>query len=234
MVDRNDPLSNLQVRQAVSYAIDTKAILDACLYGYGWVSNQWCLPGTPYYSNGVSGHPYNVQKAKELLSKAGYPNGFETRITLQAGWLEDGAQIIAEQLGKIGIKVNLNIVEVANYAGYIGSWEYGMLLHPMGATNGAASQMAANFVQNLPAGLGINAFLHPNDVDQLIKRAVASDANEAIGLFKQVADKIFEEYCMVKVIVVAPSVIAYRNELKDAGFNQNVSAASSWEKAWLE
>ena len=232
--DPDDPLNDLRVRQAISYAINTQAILDACLYGYGWVSSQWCLEGTPYYSNNVSGYSYNVDKAKDLLAQAGYPNGFDTRITLQVGSLEDGAQIIAQQLAAVGINVSLNIVEVANYAGYIGGWETGMLMHPMGATNGAASQMAANFVQGLNAGLGVVSFIHPDDLHNLINEALAADGAKSVDLFKQVADMIFEKYCMAKVIVITQSITVWRNDLKDAGFCESTSGAATWEKAWFD
>jgi ABC-type transport system substrate-binding protein len=73
------------------------------------------------------------------LTEAGYANGFSARITLQVATGEDIAQIIAQQLAAVGIKAQLNVVEVANYAGYIGGWGPGMLFHPMGTANGQAS-----------------------------------------------------------------------------------------------
>ena len=113
-----------------------------------------------------------------MLADAGYPNGFSTRITGEIGQLEDGAQIIAEQLSKIGIKVELNYVERANYASYIGGWEYGMLLHPMGTTNGQASQLVANFKQGLNAGLGVKAFRYRRP-SYLVLQSIAAPVEEA-------------------------------------------------------
>jgi len=107
------------------------------------------VKNSTYYNEAISGYPYNPQKAKELLTQAGYPNGFSTKITLpNQTLLRDTAQIIAEQLAKVGIRAEIRAIEEAAYPKYIGGWEQGMLLHPMGMVNGAASQIAANFVQD--------------------------------------------------------------------------------------
>jgi ABC-type transport system substrate-binding protein len=123
--DETDPLYDIRVRQAIAYAIDSEAIAKATTKGYYFESNQWSKPSDPVYSPNMTGFPYNPEKAKELLAEAGYADGFTTRITLQVGSLVDGAQIIAEQLAAVGITAELNIVEIANYAGFIGDWEYG-------------------------------------------------------------------------------------------------------------
>ena len=232
--DPADPLYELKVRQAISYAIDSNAIAKATNKGYYFEGNQWAVTTDPVYSPTVTGFPYNPTKAKQLLTEAGHPNGFTTRITLQVGSLEDGAQIIAQQLAAVGIKAELNIVPVANYAGFIGGWAPGMLLHPMGTANGQASQLAANFVQGLNAGLGIKSFLHTDEVNGLIKQAVTADEQTSNKLFQQVAYKVFDEQALMKVIVLTKWVVAYSSDLKDANLYTTNNYADDWYLAWLD
>lgn len=81
---QSSPLESLDVRQAVSMAIDRQPIVNSVLAGMAGATNVFGFKGWPTYS---LQHPltYNVQKARQLLAKAGYPGGkgFPT-ITLYA------------------------------------------------------------------------------------------------------------------------------------------------------
>jgi ABC-type transport system substrate-binding protein len=109
-----------------------------------------------------------------------------------------------------------------------------MLLHPMGTTNGQASQLAANFVQGLERGLGINAFLHTDEVNNMINEAVAADQETSNKLFQEIAYKVFEEQAMMKVIVLTEYVVAYTDDLKDSGMCKTNTYADDWHLAWLD
>ena len=78
------PFDNKLVRQAMAYAIDRKAVIDLVVSGYGTVIGSHWPPVTPYYTDMTGLFPYNPKKAKELLTQAGYPNGFEATIKLPA------------------------------------------------------------------------------------------------------------------------------------------------------
>lgn len=68
------PLDNLDVRQAIAMAIDRQPIVDNVLAGMAGATDVFGFKGWPTYS---LQHPltYNVQKARQLLAKAGYPGG---------------------------------------------------------------------------------------------------------------------------------------------------------------
>jgi ABC-type transport system substrate-binding protein len=232
-MDEDDPFYDIRIRQAVSYAIDSEAISEAVTKGYYFESTQWAKTSDPVYSPDVTGFPYNPEKARELLEEAGYADGFTTRITLEAGSMEDGAQIIAEQLAAVGITVELNMVERANYKAYIGDWEYGMLLHPMGTSNGQASQLAANFIQGLDFALGVDTFLHTDEVNAMINEAVAADEETSNKLFQEIAYKVFEEQAQMKVITLTKYVVAYTEDLKDSGIYKTNKFVDDFHLAWL-
>ncbi len=108
---------NLKVRQAIAMAIDRKDIVTA-LDGLASASKSIIGPKVFGYDPTAEAFGYNHDpaKAKALLADAGYPDGFTT--TLWYGVTGDYpvvAQVIQEQLSKIGIKVELKGLDWATF-----------------------------------------------------------------------------------------------------------------------
>jgi len=107
------PFRNLAVRQALNYAIDKNAIVKVVLRDFGRPLDAPMAPGTAGYSPvQAGGWPYDVAKAKALLSEAGFPNGFPAVL-----WLGSATQTlrlgeaIQQMLEKVGVKVQLQPME---------------------------------------------------------------------------------------------------------------------------
>ncbi|MDR6952944.1 peptide/nickel transport system substrate-binding protein [Ancylobacter sp. 3268] len=117
------PFDKLEVRQAVAYAIPYQKIMDAVMFGlgkplYGAASNKVSQQVWPQ----AHGYTTDIAKAKELLAKAGYPEGFETTLSFDLGAAvvnEPLCTLVQESLGQIGIKVTLNKIPGANWRGEI-------------------------------------------------------------------------------------------------------------------
>jgi peptide/nickel transport system substrate-binding protein len=107
------PFDNILVRQAMAYAIDRKTVIELVMSGYGTVIGSHWPPVTPYYKDMAGLFPYDPKKAKDLLSKAGYPNGFDATIKLPAiyPYSRRAGEVVADMLGQIGIKLKIEIVE---------------------------------------------------------------------------------------------------------------------------
>jgi ABC-type transport system substrate-binding protein len=107
----HEPLNNLKVRQALNYAIDKKSLVDEVnsKFGHNWRVAQHPLPWNMFAcSSNIVGYPYNVNKAKELLSQAGYPKGFKVDLYYTKGnsKIEFITKEVKAYLAQIGIKVN--------------------------------------------------------------------------------------------------------------------------------
>lgn len=234
--DPADPCSEVDVRKAISYAIDTQALVDTLTYGLGVSSTQWCMPGNDYYNTDVTGQPYNLDTAKKMLADAGYPDGFSTQLWfLNIPQMSDTAAAVSEMLGKIGITVELNPIEPANYVNYIGGWDSGMLIHTMGMEGGAAAQYATTFVHDLKFALGMSVFSISDDLSALNNQAKsAPTTDEAVKLFKQAALDVFDEDCLVKVLYCTTAYSFTSPKVHDADYATVQNLRFDLWKTWIE
>jgi peptide/nickel transport system substrate-binding protein len=112
------PLDDIRVRKAINYGIDIQGIIDTAFYGKGEPSGSPLIPGlTAYYEKALANpYPVDSEKALSLLKEAGYgENGkkLSLEITVASVYTMhvDTAQVIADQLSKIGINVSIKLVE---------------------------------------------------------------------------------------------------------------------------
>jgi peptide/nickel transport system substrate-binding protein len=101
------PLANVQVRQAINYAFDRSALLKAIGGGFGAVTTQIFSPTSPAFDKALdSYYTFDPAKAKQLLTQAGYPNGFTLNMPEAPALGASTYALIAQELANIGIKVN--------------------------------------------------------------------------------------------------------------------------------
>jgi peptide/nickel transport system substrate-binding protein len=110
------PFDDLKVRQAMSYAVDRKAIIDGAMFGYGTPIGSHYSPVDPGYVDLTGMYPYNPGKAKELLKEAGYADGFKVTLKLPPpSYARRGGEIIAQQLKAVGVEAEIIPVEWAQW-----------------------------------------------------------------------------------------------------------------------
>lgn len=117
---KNNPLSNLKIRQAINYAFDRERMIR-------YLRNNMATPGTsgfvpigsPRFSQSSTtyGYNYNPEKAKQLLKEAGFPNGVGLPIITMSttNSYQDLCEYIQGQLGEAGIKVKVEVNQAAQH-----------------------------------------------------------------------------------------------------------------------
>lgn len=108
-----DPL----VRQAMNYAVDVQAIVDALFDGFAKPASGFVATGELGYG-AVEPFAYDPDMARDLLAEAGYPNGFTMDFACPAGaytHFEEVCEAIQGYLSEVGIETNLEIMESGQY-----------------------------------------------------------------------------------------------------------------------
>lgn len=110
-----EPLNDVRVRQALCYAANPQEVMDFVSNGKGTEIGSSMFPSFGKYYMEELNDVYNtdIDKAKELLSEAGYADGFDLTITVPSNYEQhvQTAEVIKEQFKKINVNVNINLVE---------------------------------------------------------------------------------------------------------------------------
>lgn len=115
------PFDKVEVRQAINYAIDKQAIVDAFFEGRAEVAKNPMPPVISGYNDDIAGYEYNPEKAKELLAAAGLPDGFDMELwamPVPRPYMPDGqkvAEVIQKNLSEVGINAKIVSFEWATY-----------------------------------------------------------------------------------------------------------------------
>ena len=110
------PFDDVRVRQALRYAVDRKAMMEAATGGLGSLGNDTPVsPSNPYYNKALPQRRKDVAKAKKLLAEAGYPNGIDITLytSTQRPGLEPAAVVAQQTLAESGFRVKIESVEIA-------------------------------------------------------------------------------------------------------------------------
>lgn len=107
--DRVEPFDKVEVRKAIYSAIDRAKLLNAVWGDKGTLIGSMVPPTDPWYIDLVDENPYDPELSQQLLTDAGYPDGFE--FTLDTPTYDPHplvAEFIKSELAKIGVTVNIN------------------------------------------------------------------------------------------------------------------------------
>jgi len=103
------PFQDVNVRRAISYAIDRSALVKAVLFGNGESANSIFPPQLNYYDPNSGGLQYNLADANAALAKSIVPKGFTTTLLLPSGNSDYAtiATIVQSELKPLGINVQI-------------------------------------------------------------------------------------------------------------------------------
>jgi peptide/nickel transport system substrate-binding protein len=228
----DSPFKDVKVRQAVIHAVDTEAIGKSVLNGFGTPLTQWNIPSTWSYNPDVKGFPYNPEKAKQLLTEAGYPNGFKTKITT------DPTRVtlmtaVQSYLAKVGIDAQIVTVDVAKWSATVADkWE-GMIWAPLPLGTNTTDLMKGVFGKN--AALYSKSIAHPEKIDKILDNAVSAPDFETSKKFVQELQKaVFEEYTLNFPMLRLRAGIAMQPNVQDFGMWKTNGLDWNPESVWLK
>lgn len=111
------PLDDVRVRQAIALAVDKEELMQASIGGYGQtigtivagMQEKWGLP-----LDKTSFQTVDLERARALLASAGLEKGFDLKLTTITGydWMDPAAVTLREQLGRVGINLEIERVDL--------------------------------------------------------------------------------------------------------------------------
>ena len=113
----NAALSDARVRQAINHAVDKQLLIDTVWWGQGQPIGSHYPVGLKEYVDTNDTYPYDPDKARALLSEAGYADGLTLEMKLPKSYQAyvDAGQVIADMLSQVGVTCNIQIIEWASW-----------------------------------------------------------------------------------------------------------------------
>lgn len=217
-----EPFSNPLVRQAMQYAVNREAVAEVVYGGFAQpLGGSVALPPQLSEYWGSRAYEYNPERARELLSEAGYPNGFNTEVWTIASepWLTL-VQVLQASLAESGITLGIQAREIAALVEARGSGNAHM------TTYGPAAPVDPEFylfplyhsINNAPSGRNYSFY---SDIDDLLDQArVTVDEENRRQIYLDIAEVIVEGPPSVPMVILE-NVYAYRANV--TGFEPDVN-----------
>lgn len=194
------PFSKKEVREAINYALNRKAYIEAIYMNRAALAKNPIPPTIWSYNNNTKDFDYNPEKAKELLKKAGYANGFETEMwTLPVSRPYNPAgkkmgEMMQADLAKVGIKVKLVTYDWPTYLEKSKNGEHQMIQMGWTGDNGDPDNFF-NVLLGCPsikAGSNLARWCNKSFNDLIQQAKQTPDQKKRTSLYMQ-AQTIFKE-----------------------------------------
>ncbi len=217
--NKKAPFDQKEVRQALFYAIDAQQILDMVGGGAGNIirTNMFSSFSKYYNTQLDMTYSYNIEKAKELLKQAGYPDGFSFTIQVPSNYQYhvDTAQVIVEQLKQVGITAKIQLIEWSSWLSNVyKAREYEATIV------GLDANLAPSDVLKRYCSKASNNFLNYEnlDFDEVYTKAVSTISDEEKVTFYKDLQRILNEDAASVYIQDPPLLVAVNKKLSGYTF----------------
>ena len=104
-----EPLADVHVRRAISFAIDREALIAAVQFGNGEPANSILNPAIPYYDESSPGIEFDAAQAEQEMGMSAYPDGFDLELLIDGGdpSQKSQAEVMQDELQPLGIDVSI-------------------------------------------------------------------------------------------------------------------------------
>lgn len=210
---RNHPFDDKRVRQAINYALDRERFLKDVLSGIGEASDLAWPEGSPAYeASKIKKYDHDLDKAKSLFQQAGATD-IPLYLISNAGQppLADQAQQLQADLAKIGVKLNVQTLQIPEWRDqfFKGSWK-GLISGPFGPSN---EHPLATFTTSAPfiPGKSTTGFTSDQYAKLVAELEVAADVAKQKQLYSELNDLMLDESFVMPMIHQQPNIVMKSN-----------------------
>ncbi|THG31584.1 ABC transporter substrate-binding protein [Naasia lichenicola] len=227
-------LAEEKVRQALNYAVDREAIATAALGDYGKATDQPAIDAgdaSGYDASLDDVYSYDPAKAKQLLSEAGYADGFTIPATYLGFSPTDTkiAEAVAAQLAEVGVTMTLKAEPD------FGSWVNDLVSNTFGATllTGDGAQMYTNAQFGFTQNAVMNQYGVVNDDVNAAFEKFASAGPDDLKAAAQAVNAVIVKQALALPIASNDSIIIFNSKKVKPfylGATGEVAPIESWPK----
>jgi peptide/nickel transport system substrate-binding protein len=190
-----EPLKKVEVRQALSHAIDRDAIVSGVLQNHAYRLDGPIGPDMVSYDDNLQPkYQFDPARAKQLLAQAGYANGFEADFYTPVNRYpkdKDTSQAIVNMLGDVGVRARLQTPEWATFQDQYQKGQYAIYLIGRGDVLDPAEYLQQYFQMGVTKRL--SGYSNP-EVDRMLQAANSEfDPQKRIQLLRDAQSKIMQD-----------------------------------------
>lgn len=192
----DSPFSDPLVRQAVAYAVDRQGVIDSALAGQGQPLNGMPIPENSEYYDAQYADYYeqDLDKARELLAEAGYPDGFTARMlsSSQYDFHENTAVSVQADLSEIGIELEMNLPDWPTRLELGAAGEYDIAVY---GTSGLTNDPAFLSEVLTPSGSQNASYGYddPKVAELLAAGRAATDTDERKAIYSELSEYVLDQ-----------------------------------------
>jgi len=199
------PFTDINVRKAMNMAVNRSDIANSFYGGtaqpypaglitasynsYAYTYNEWPQSLKDEYS-------YNAAQAKELLTQAGYPKGFDTSVDASNTDDLELLQILKSEFNDIGIRMNINAMDSTTYEAYRRSGKVEQMVTRGQAQNFPPDRII-DFYYSKGSDQAMSGIMDANYDALRDKFYAATTAADAAAAFKSADKYVIENHYMV-------------------------------------
>ena len=232
------PFDDVKVRQALNHAIDKQRIVQL-LNGRATVANQVLPPLMPGYDSAYTGYDYNPDKAKQLLTQAGFPDGFETSIECIAVDPQPKlCESFQQDLAKVGIKLTINTLAAPNVIDDAGNgrtplvWSGGLAWTQDYPDPDDFYAPILGCDSNVPGGWNWSRYCNETVHAKSIELLAMTDRNARLEAYKPLFKALMDDAVWVPVIN-GQYTVAYSEKLHGQPTLTHPEHLFSYETMWM-
>ncbi len=203
---KTGPFKNLLMRRAFAYALDNDELVEKATHGVNEAAKYWISPMYEWCLNEEALiPPFDAEKAVELIEQAGYTKDANGHyMTIKAVVTDSGAfkpltEVAKEQLLRVGINVDITLLEISAWSAAIEAGEYDIAMY-----NGYQGPEVGCLGSRIMTGESNNMMGYSNkELDTLMKEALVlgaeSQIEERAAKYREVQAILLEDLAMYPV-----------------------------------
>ena len=218
-LEKETPLQDMRVRQAIAHAVDRQSMVERVLFGFGDPGNTGFLPpANPFYNPTVPDYAFDLEQAKALLAEAGY-DGTQIQLAYSPDWImasTRAVEIIEAGLTEAGIALEIVTMDQATIDAAANEGNYEILVTGFGGLGGDPDQLRRSFASASPArGFSRALGYSSPDFDSLAEAQVSmADPDERRETINRMQEILAEDLPVLALYYTA-RVVAFNANVFD-------------------